>query len=243
MPKINKPFVFQQPGEGTDNYIDGGPTRAGLEELRGKVNLAPYIFATVAQAQAAIYSEPESAVVAETGLLYFYDSSSSETIDGFSVLSTGGSGRLLARKKSHGCAQVSVSAATGTLTSGTPINIFENCTIVDSAIGSVGFTVDDTNKRLTYTGLFQKRAKASFSVSLSSSQKDIVLSVYLYKNGSLLDPYGAEISIDVVGDIHTVSLCDHLLLSNNDYFEVFADISTGTTTITPESGVLLITEI
>lgn len=243
MPKILNPFVFQQPGEGTDNYIDGGPTRAGLEGLRSKLNLAPYVFATVAQAQAATYSEPESVVVVETGLLYFYDPSSSETVDGFYVLSTGGAGRLLARKKSYGCAQVSVSVSTGTLTAGTPINIFENCTIVDSSVGSVDFTVDDTNKRLTYTGAFSKKAKASLSVSLSSSQKDIILSIFLYKNGSLLDPYGAELSIDVIGDIHVVSLCDHLLLNNNDYFEIFADISAGTTTITPESGAVLITEI
>lgn len=242
MPKI--PGQFQNGDRLPDrDYVAGDAGGPGLNQVLGKANFAPYTFATVAQAQAATYSEPESAVVAETGLLYFYDSSSSETIDGFSVLSTGGSGRLLARKKSHGCAQVSVSVATGTLTAGTPINIFENCTIADSAVGSVDFTVDNTNKRLIYTGAFQKKAKASLSVSLSSSQKDIVLSIYLYKNGSLLDPYGAEISIDVVGDIHTVSLSDHLLLNNNDYFEIFADISTGTTTITPESGVLLITEI
>jgi len=96
MPKISNPFVFQQPGTGTDNYIDGGPTRAGLEEIRSKVNLAPYVFATVAQAQAETYSEPESAVIVETGLLYHYDADGTQTDDGLRVLTVTAGGRLIA---------------------------------------------------------------------------------------------------------------------------------------------------
>lgn len=96
MPKINKPFVPQQPGAGTDNYIDGGPTRAGLEELRGKVNAAPTTWATVAEAEAASYTEPESVVVAETGTTYTYSASSEATRDGIRVLTPDGGGRLLA---------------------------------------------------------------------------------------------------------------------------------------------------
>jgi hypothetical protein len=95
MPKIDRPFAPQQPGAGVDNYIDGGPTRAGLEEIRARVNLSPYCFSTISQAVAEIYSEPETVVIVETGLLYVYSASSTETINGYSVLGTAGAGRLL----------------------------------------------------------------------------------------------------------------------------------------------------
>lgn len=98
MPKINKPFVPQQPGAGTDNYIDGGPTRAGLEELRNKVNTAPTTWATVAEAEAASYTEPESVVITETGRTYTYSANSEATRDGIRVLTPAGGGRLLAVK-------------------------------------------------------------------------------------------------------------------------------------------------
>lgn len=94
MPKINRPFAPQQPGAGTDNYIDGGPARAGLEELRGKVNAAPVTWGTVAQAEAASYTEPESVVVTETGRTYTYSASSEAARDGIRVLSPSGGGRL-----------------------------------------------------------------------------------------------------------------------------------------------------
>ncbi len=95
MPKINRPFVPQQPGAGTNNYIDGGPTRAGLEELRGKVNAAPVTWGTVAEAEAANYTEPESVVVTETGRTYTYSASSNASRDGIRVLAPAGGGRLL----------------------------------------------------------------------------------------------------------------------------------------------------
>jgi hypothetical protein len=95
MPKIDRPFVPQQPGAGTDNYIDGGPTRAGLEQLRNKVNAAPTTWATVAAAEAASYTEPESVVVTETGRTYIYSASSEATRDGIRVLTPAGGGRLL----------------------------------------------------------------------------------------------------------------------------------------------------
>ena len=95
MPKIDKPFVPEQPGTGVDNYIDGGPTRAGLEELRSKANSAPVTWATVAEAESAEYSEPETVAVTETAQFYVYDNSSALTRDGIWVLNTGGTGRLV----------------------------------------------------------------------------------------------------------------------------------------------------
>lgn len=90
MPKIEQPFY-----NGQWNYVDGGPEEASLEDIRKKVNLAPYLFSTVAEAEVAEYSEPETVAIKETKHLYIYDATSTAIRDGLFILNTGGSGRLV----------------------------------------------------------------------------------------------------------------------------------------------------
>jgi hypothetical protein len=95
MPKIATSFYGGQPGDGENNYIDGGPVGAGLEQIRSKLNSAPMVFSTVEEAEAAEYQEPESVVISETNRVYIYSSASDAARNGITVLHTGGTGRLL----------------------------------------------------------------------------------------------------------------------------------------------------
>jgi hypothetical protein len=65
-------------------------------EVRALLGSSGRDFATVAEAEAATYTEPEYCVVKETALTYQYDSNSTATRDGKFVLDTGGAGRLVA---------------------------------------------------------------------------------------------------------------------------------------------------
>ena len=69
MPKITGQFANgdQLP---TRDYVDGDAGGPGLNQVLEKTNAAPYVFATVAEAEAATYSEPETVAVTETAQFY-----------------------------------------------------------------------------------------------------------------------------------------------------------------------------
>lgn len=94
MPKIQGQFANGDKLP-TRDYVDGDASGPGLNQVLSKTNAAPYVFATVAEAEDAEYSEPETVAVAETAQFYVYDSSSALTRDGVWVLNTGGTGRLV----------------------------------------------------------------------------------------------------------------------------------------------------
>lgn len=169
MPKINKPFVPQQPGAGIDNYIDGGPTRAGLEELRGKTNAAPVTWGTVAEAEAASYTEPESVVVTETGRTYTYSASSEAARDGIRVLSPSGGGRLHMTAPVMTDAEVAAATRTATPSQSGLMGAEQAQSVANSAVagttgqvqynnnGALGasssLSWDEANKRLSVDSL------------------------------------------------------------------------------------------
>jgi len=94
MPKIQGNFANGDQLPDRD-YVDGDASGPGLNQVLDKTNAAPHVFATVAEAELAEYSEPETVAVAETSQFYVYDSSSALTRDGFWVLNTVGAGRLV----------------------------------------------------------------------------------------------------------------------------------------------------
>lgn len=94
MPKIQGNFANGDQLPDRD-YVDGDASGPGLNQVLDKTNAAPHVFATVAEAESAEYSEPETVAVIETAQFYVYDSSSALTRDGFWVLNTVGAGRLV----------------------------------------------------------------------------------------------------------------------------------------------------
>ena len=94
MPKIQGQFKNGEELPDRD-YVDGDAGGPGLNQVLAKANAAPHVFATVAEAELAEYSEPETVAIIETAQFYVYDSGSALTRDGVWVLNTGGTGRLV----------------------------------------------------------------------------------------------------------------------------------------------------
>jgi lysophospholipase L1-like esterase len=121
MPKIERQFTIGAKLPAKD-YVNGDATEAGLNEVLSKVNLAPYVFETVAAAEAAEYSYPETAIVIETYQLYVYDSGSVLARDGNFILNTGGAGRLVSTTGTPEFSAVKI--ITGLINHGTTANAF-----------------------------------------------------------------------------------------------------------------------
>ena len=149
MPKIDRQFT---PGAKLPekDYVNGDATEAGLNEVLAKANLAPYVFTTVAEAEAAEYSNPEVVAVAETNQFYVYDSASVLPSDGNFVLNTGGTGRLISIMY-----QATLNLGAGTATYA-PLKLTTGALLATSEAGAVEFVNDDYYATVT-TGAGRKK--------------------------------------------------------------------------------------
>lgn len=148
--------------------------------------------------------------------------------------------------KAHVCMYVSTAAATSTITSGVPRNLFENATIADtSAVGGmtpVQFTVDNTGKQIDYTGANTKNFKLSAAISMTASVSNQIATFYIAKNGSVVAASRIDRKIGTGADEGAIALEWCFSLANTNTVEIYCDLDTNGT-ITAQHAIVSIMEI
>lgn len=132
-------------------------------------------------------------------------------------------------------AYISAPAASAAITSATYRNILENATIASSGFGA-NFTVDDVNKRITYTGATTKEFIVTCAVSFVSTITTEVSRFRLAENGAV-DPDTEQARYIATGaDEGEVYVQGIFTLDTNDYMELWATVDVSAAdTITVEN--------
>lgn len=130
-----------------------------------------------------------------------------------------------------------VSTPTGkAIVAGTPAIIGGNTT----AIKTKNFT--HTNQRLTYNGAVDKTFQATAAISAQSTVGNIILSMFFAKNGAIVPESEITRKIGTANDVGAAALVCTADCSQNDYVEVWIDVSANAT-ITIDQMVLAVTEV
>jgi hypothetical protein len=140
-------------------------------------------------------------------------------------------------------AYVSAAAASAAITSGVYLNALANATIASGGFGS-NFTVDDTNKRLTYTGAATKEFLVTGTLSFISSVSTEVAR-FRFAKGGVTDAQ-TEISrkIGTGSDVGALALQGVFSLATNEYIELWATLDTSIVeTITVNEATLTIIDL
>jgi hypothetical protein len=120
---------------------------------------------------------------------------------------------------------VSAAAASAAITSTTYLNALANATLADSGVGSGNFTVDDTNKRITYTGATTKEFRALATLSFSTTANGQVASFRWAKNGTTDAQTEVDQKLTAAGtDVQALSLQGIFSLATNDYLELWGTL-------------------
>ena len=96
---------------------------------------------------------------------------------------------------------------------------------------------------MTYDGAKQIPVTINLSLSVTSGTNNIVLDIYIAKNGSVITDSKVSRKIGTGADVGNAGTHWTGDINANDYFECFVDVSTGTVNITAEQMVLIATEV
>ena len=142
--------------------------------------------------------------------------------------------RLGINERDYAQAYVSSASASASITSGTYVNVLANSTIADEGGTGADWTIDDTNKRITYIGTNNVNVYVTCSVSMTSSTSNQVASFRVAKNGTTVAASQIDRKIGTGSDVGALSIT-HIFedLSTNDYIELWATLDTSSQTITP----------
>ena len=149
----------------------------------------------------------------------------------------------LKRTISRATAYVSSAAATGTITAATPVNLLVNSTIAAGNVAATSdFTIDDTNKRITYTGTPTKIFNVTGTLSTLASSSNLVVKGFIYVDGAKVVSSEQERKIGTGADIGNWTVHEEVSLATNSYIELWVDIDAGTSTVTPSFVIFHIEE-
>jgi len=109
-----------------------------------------------------------------------------------------------------------------------------------TAIKNKNFT--HTNQRLTYTGTVPKTFQATATISAKSSLGNIILSIFLAKNGVVVAESEMTRKLATANDVGSAAILCVDDCVTDDYVEVWVDVSSDST-ITFDKMVLTIVEI
>lgn len=99
------------------------------------------------------------------------------------------------------------------------------------------------SNRLQYTDSITKKFEVAASISSESSVGNVILSMFVAKNGSHIAASEITRKIGTANDVGNASLLYDLDLAQNDYIEVFIAIDTGTSNITVDKMIVSVKEI
>jgi hypothetical protein len=136
-----------------------------------------------------------------------------------------------------GSAYVSSSSASNAITATVYLNVLANATIADAGDTGSNFTVDNTNKRVTYTGTATRKMHVIISFSMTSSQSTEICRFRLAKNGTTIAATEIERKIGTGSDVGAAAVSGIVSMATNDYIEMFGTLDTSTSdTITVEAA-------
>jgi len=144
--------------------------------------------------------------------------------------------------KSRAYGYISSSAATSSITTGTPRNLAENATIAAQDVAAADFTVDNTAKNVKYTGTTTKNFHVSSNISMTSSVSNQTVSFYIAKNGTVVTGSRKDRKIATGADVGNVSVDWAVSLATDDTVSVYVDLSTPGT-VTAEQCTIAITQV
>ena len=134
-----------------------------------------------------------------------------------------------------GSVYLTATGASAGITANTYTNLLTGATIADAGITS-GFTVDNTNKRLIYTGASTFDFIVIGAVSMTSSRSNVELDLKIYKNGSAVDNSLIRRKIGTGSDVGALTIQGVVALATNDYIELWGTLDAGTSdTVTIEA--------
>jgi len=126
---------------------------------------------------------------------------------------------------------------TPSVTAGTPTKV----TLPTTVKNSLGFAKEDVGGgeiALRYTGTSQ-----NFKVYLSSSGKasanNVVLELYLYKNGVEVPGVAIERKITTGNDTGAIAVVGEVALENNDYLEIYGKVDVDTTVTFIKTSIII----
>lgn len=104
-----------------------------------------------------------------------------------------------------------------------------------------GFT--HSSGRLTYSDDITKDFDIAVSVSAMSSVGNVVFSIYVAKNGVYQPASEITRKIGTANDVGNSGIPYPISLSQDDYIEIFASISTGAPNITANKMIVVVSEV
>jgi hypothetical protein len=131
---------------------------------------------------------------------------------------------------------VSAASASANITQTVYLNVLANATVADAGASS-DFTIDNTNKRMTYTGTNTVLFHVTGAFSFISSESTVVARFRLAKNGSTIAATEVSRKIGTGSDEGACAVNGIISLATNDYVELWATLDTVTApdTITVET--------
>lgn len=168
------------------------------------------------------------------GTAIFHDDGFVEVYDGV---------RWVEKSMSRGGFYVSSAVATASITPASPVNIAVNSTIVSMG-NATHFTIDTSNRRLTYTGTQTKLFRIEATLSYFVGTGNRVATFIIYKNGLAVaeTEQNRAIAASGAGSVGNASVPYIMLLAENDYLELFVDVDAATT-VTPQNLVFFALEL
>jgi hypothetical protein len=144
---------------------------------------------------------------------------------------------------STAAAYVSSASASDAITATTYLNVLGNATVTDSGTSSADWTIDDTNKRLTYTGTATRTFSAVCTFSMVSTQSNQVASFRFAKNGTTVAATQVNRKIGTGSDEGAAAITGIFSLATNDYIELHATLAASSSdTITINTASFIVSQ-
>ena len=141
-------------------------------------------------------------------------------------------------------AYVSSASASNAITATAYLNVLANATITDAGQTGSEWTVDNTSKRLTYTGTATRKFFAIFSIGMISSQSNQIARFRIAKNGTTAAATEIPRKLGTGADVGALACQGTFSLATNDYIELHATLDASSSdTITVNNTNMSITAI
>ena len=127
----------------------------------------------------------------------------------------------------HAEAYVSAAGASAAITAATYVNVLANATITDTGLTSI-FTIDNTNKRLTYIGTPTEVFSVNVHLSMVSTKSNEIVRFRLAKNGVTDAKTEMARKLGTGSDEGMGGVAGAFSLATNDYIEVHATLDAST---------------
>jgi hypothetical protein len=155
--------------------------------------------------------------------------------DSMAIKVNGSVVRLKTTTPSFADVVVTSAAATNAITATVYRNALENANIGDAGL-SAGFTVDNTNKRVTYnSGMPTRVYRVTGSIGMTSSKSNEIAYFRLAKNGTTDADTTQERKIGTGSDVGALAIQGMFSLAPTDYIELHTTLGASTSdTVTVE---------